>query len=120
MRHIYQRRLISARLEGRGAPPAAGYRCPVTTLPGQKPEETRVGGYRLIARIGEGGMGVVHLAQAPDGSRVALKVLRPHIIGDDEARERLAREVSSLRRITSPRIAEVLDADPHGPTPYVA
>jgi predicted Ser/Thr protein kinase len=92
----------------------------VTTLPGKKPEETRVGGYRLIARIGEGGMGVVHLAQAPDGSRVALKVLRPHIIGDDEARERLAREVSSLRRITSPRIAEVLDADPHGPTPYVA
>ena len=47
-------------------------------------------------------------------------MLRPHIIGDDEARERLAREVSSLRRITSPRIAEVLDADPHGPTPYVA
>ncbi len=92
----------------------------MTTLPGKKPEETRVGGYRLIARIGEGGMGVVHLAQAPDGSRVALKVLRPHIIGDDEARERLAREVSSLRRITSPRIAEVLDADPHGPTPYVA
>ena len=40
----------------------------------------------------------MHLAQAPDGSRVALKVLRPHIIGDDEARERLAREVTSLRR----------------------
>ena len=92
----------------------------MTTLPGQKPEETRIGGYRLIARIGEGGMGVVHLAQAPDGSRVALKVLRPHIVGDDEARERLAREVNSLRRITSPRIAEVIDADPHGPTPYVA
>ena len=27
-------------------------------------------------------MGVVHLAQAPDGSRVALKVLRPHVVGD--------------------------------------
>ena len=92
----------------------------MTTLPGQKPEETRIGGYRLIARIGEGGMGVVHLAQASDGRRVALKVLRPHIIGDDEARERLAREVSSLGRITSPRIAEVIDADPYGPTPYVA
>ena len=103
-----------------GLPSAAGYRCPVTTVHGQKPEETRIGGYRLIARIGEGGMGVVHLAQAPDGSRVALKVLRPHIVGDDEARERLAREVNSLRRITSPRIAEVIDADPHGPTPYVA
>jgi predicted Ser/Thr protein kinase len=85
-----------------------------------QPEGARVGDYRLIARIGEGGMGVVHLAQAPDGRRVALKVLRQHIIGDEEARERLAREVSSLRRITSPRIAEVLDADPYGPTPFVA
>ena len=64
-------------------------------------------------------MGVVHLAQGPDGRRVALKVLRPHIVGDVEARERLAREVSSLRRITSPRVAEILDADPHGEIPYV-
>ncbi|MEP6815372.1 MAG: serine/threonine-protein kinase [Marmoricola sp.] len=85
-----------------------------------QPDEQRVGDYRLIARIGEGGMGVVHLAQGPDGRRVALKVLRQHIVGDEEARERLAREVSSLRRITSPRIAEVLDADPYGPTPFVA
>jgi len=65
-------------------------------------------------------MGVVHLAQAPDGNRVALKVLRPHIVGDDEARERLAREVASLRRVRSPRIAEVIDADPWGSTPFVA
>ena len=79
-----------------------------------------MGDYRLLAKIGEGGMGVVHLAQAPDGSRVALKVLRQDIIGDDEARERLAREVASLRRVTSPRIAEVIDADPWGETPYVA
>ena len=64
-------------------------------------------------------MGVVHLAQGPDGKRVALKVLRPHIVGDREARERLAREVSSLQRISSPRIAEFLDADPHGPVPFV-
>jgi len=80
----------------------------------------RVGGYRLLAKIGEGGMGVVHLAQAQDGARVALKVLRPHVIGDDEARERLSREVASLRRVSSPRVAEVLDADPWGDTPYVA
>src|SRR6476619_8220491 len=80
----------------------------------------RVGDYRLLAKIGEGGMGVVHLAQGADGARVALKVLRPHIGGDDEARVRLAREVASLRRVTSPRIAEVIDADPWGETPYVA
>lgn len=80
----------------------------------------RVGGYRLLAKIGEGGMGVVHLGQAENGARVALKVLRPHVIGDDEARERLSREVASLRRVRSPRVAEVLDADPWGETPYVA
>ena len=90
------------------------------TTSSHTPPDLRVGGYRLLAKIGEGGMGVVHLAQAGDGSRVALKVLRPHIIGDDEARERLAREVASLRRVTSPRIAEVLDADPWGETPFVA
>jgi serine/threonine protein kinase len=91
----------------------------VTTLSSSRPEETRVGVYRLLAPIGEGGMGVVHLAQGPDGKRVALKVLRPHIVGDTEARERLAREVSSLQRISSPRIAEILDADPDGPVPFV-
>ena len=41
-------------------------------------------------------MGVVHLARKPGGQRVALKVLRPHIVGDDEARARLARV--SVRR----------------------
>ncbi len=80
----------------------------------------QVGRYRLLARIGEGGMGVVHLAQAPDGARVALKVLRPHIVGDEEARQRLAREVASLSRVSSPRVAEVIDAEPWGETPFVA
>lgn len=79
-----------------------------------------MGDYLLIAKIGEGGMGVVHLAAAADGRRVALKVLRPHIVGDQEARERLAREVGSLSRIVSPRVAEVLDADPYGEVPFVA
>jgi serine/threonine protein kinase len=91
----------------------------MTAAPQPSPQLANIGPYRLLARIGEGGMGVVHLAQTVDGRRVALKVLRPHVVGDAEARERLAREVSSLRRVTSPRVAEILDADPHGPTPYV-
>ncbi|MGH3413837.1 MAG: serine/threonine-protein kinase [Marmoricola sp.] len=86
-------------------------------------EERSVGGYRLLGIIGEGGMGVVHLAEAQDGRlqgrHVAMKVLRPHVVGDAEGRDRLAREVSSLRRVSSPRVAEVLDADPYGPIPYV-
>ena len=86
-------------------------------------EDRYVGGYRLLTVIGEGGMGVVHLAQSvesPGAPRVALKVLRPHIVGDEEARQRLAQEVGSQRRITSPRIAEIVDADPFGPVPFVA
>lgn len=89
-----------------------------TTAP--QPPGLRVGAYRLLTQIGEGGMGVVHLAQAPDGRRVALKVLRPHIVGDREGRERLAREVSSLKRVRSTRVAEIIDADPWGATPFVA
>lgn len=65
-------------------------------------------------------MGVVHLAQGSDGRRVALKVLRPHVVGDEEARDRLAREVNSLSRVRSPRVAEILDSDPWGPVPFVA
>jgi hypothetical protein len=84
------------------------------------PPGLTVGGYTLLARLGEGGMGVVHLARKPGGERVALKVLRPHIIGDDEARARLAREVSSLSRIRSRWVAEIVDADPWGPVPFVA
>ncbi len=79
-----------------------------------------MGDYELLTRLGEGGMGVVHLARKPGGDRVALKVLRPHIVGDDEARHRLAREVSSLSRVRSRRVAEILDADPWGDIPYVA
>ncbi|MBO0847490.1 MAG: serine/threonine protein kinase [Nocardioides sp.] len=79
-----------------------------------------VGEYTLLARLGEGGMGVVHLARKPGGPRVALKVLRPHIVGDEEARRRLAREVSSLERVRSRWVAEILDADPWAPTPYIA
>ena len=65
-------------------------------------------------------MGVVHLARRGDGPRVALKVLRPHIVGDDEARRRLAREVGSLSRVRSRWVAEIVDADPWAPMPYVA
>ncbi|MDI6910318.1 serine/threonine-protein kinase [Nocardioides sp.] len=80
-----------------------------------------VGGYTLLARLGEGGMGVVHLARrGPSGQRVALKVLRPHIVGDEEARQRLAREVGSLSRVRSQWVAEIVDADPWAEVPYVA
>ncbi len=79
----------------------------------------RLGPYRLIHRIGEGGMGVVHLGLDRQGRAVAVKVLRPHIAHDADARSRLEREVESLSRITDDRVAAVLDADIFGERPYI-
>ncbi len=84
-----------------------------------QPATASLGSYRLLGQIGEGGMGVVHLAADANGRRVALKVLRPQVVGDEEGRRRLAREVSSLSQVRSPHVAEFLDADPWGPMPYV-
>ena len=64
-------------------------------------------------------MGVVHLARDPDGGLVALKVLRPWIAEDVNARRRLIREVETMRRVRSPFVAEVLDADVDGEFPYI-
>jgi len=79
----------------------------------------RLGPYRLLDRIGEGGMGVVHLATDPENRLVAIKVLRPQVAGDATARRRLAREVETMRRVHSPFVADVIDADVTGPVPYV-
>jgi hypothetical protein len=83
------------------------------------PEGTRIGPYRLIQQLGEGGMGVVHLALDPSGRAVALKLLRPHVAHDRDARTRLAREVQVLGRIRDQRVAAVIDADLDGERPYL-
>ena len=79
----------------------------------------RVGDYELHERLGEGGMGVVWRATDATGREVAIKVLREHIAHDQQARERLRREVSTLARVHHPRVAAVIDADVDGPAPYI-
>jgi len=64
-------------------------------------------------------MGVVHLARDPADGLVALKVLRPWVAEDVNARRRLIREVETMRRVRSPFVAEVLDADVNGEFPYI-
>jgi predicted Ser/Thr protein kinase len=78
-----------------------------------------LGPYRLQDRLGEGGMGVVHLARDPEGRLVAIKVLHPLGTEGPNARRRLAREVETMRRVRSPYVAEVLDADVTGEFPYI-
>ncbi|MEU4543807.1 protein kinase domain-containing protein [Nonomuraea dietziae] len=83
----------------------------------QAPE--RLGPYRLVRKIGEGGMGVVHLGIDEEGREVAIKVLHPHVAADLKARDRLTREVETMRRVRSRYVAEVLDAELVGGQPYV-
>lgn len=76
-------------------------------------------GYRLLRRIGAGGMGTVHEALDADGNRVAVKVLHPAIAADPAARERLRREVALLHRVRGQGVARVLDAEVDGVTAFV-
>ncbi|WP_058234893.1 serine/threonine-protein kinase [Devriesea agamarum] len=68
-------------------------------------------GYDVAERIGSGGMGIVYRARDAEGRDVAIKMLRPEIGGDQQARQRLAREVKALQRVRSDNIAQVLDAE---------
>ena len=102
------------------APPAGPRRTGPDGAPEDgRPRHERLGRYRLVEEIGEGGMGVVHLGLDPRGRAVAIKVLRPHVATDDEARLRLQREVETLSRIQDHRVATVIDADVMAPRPYI-
>ncbi|MBP2706698.1 serine/threonine protein kinase [Microbispora sp. RL4-1S] len=79
----------------------------------------RVGPYALVERLGRGGMGEVYLGASRKGDQVAVKMLRDPIEGDPDARLRLEREVRALRRVESPYVAGVLDADLSGDRPYL-
>jgi predicted Ser/Thr protein kinase len=79
----------------------------------------KIGPYRVIEKIGEGGMGVVYLGADAERRQVAIKVLGPAVASDPSARQRLAREVETMRRVRNRYVAEVLDADVDGPAPYI-
>ncbi|MER7213475.1 serine/threonine-protein kinase [Streptosporangium sp. NPDC000239] len=79
----------------------------------------RVGSYTLVERLGRGGMGEVYHATNKRGESVALKMLHDAVDADAESRIRLEREVRALRRVESPYVARVLDADLACERPYL-
>ncbi|UYQ63715.1 serine/threonine-protein kinase [Streptomyces peucetius] len=83
-------------------------------------EPRRIGAYRLLGRLGAGGMGRVYLGRSAGGRTVAVKVVHPHFALDDEFRARFRREVEAARRVGGEWTAPVLDADPDAPVPWVA
>ena len=68
----------------------------------------RLGPYRIVRKLGEGGMGVVHLAEDTRlGRRVAIKALPPRFTRDERRRRRLRREARAAASLTHPGIATV-------------
>ncbi|MFF7450644.1 MULTISPECIES: protein kinase [unclassified Streptomyces] len=83
-------------------------------------EPTAVGPYRLLGRLGSGGMGRVYLGRSAGGRTVAVKIVHPHFALDEEFRARFRREVEAARRVGGAWTAPVLDADPEAAVPWVA
>jgi Protein kinase domain len=78
-----------------------------------------VGGYRLIGRLGAGGMGQVFLATSPGGRKVAVKRIHAEYANDPEFRGRFAREIEAARRVGGFHTAQVVDADPRADPPWM-
>ncbi|TVL88768.1 hypothetical protein CD790_29950 [Streptomyces sp. SAJ15] len=79
-----------------------------------------MGPFRIVARLGSGGMGRVYLGRSRGGRPVAVKVVRPELAEDEEFRRRFAREVAAARQVNGVFTAGVVDADPDGSPAWLA
>ncbi|GGU02625.1 serine/threonine protein kinase [Streptomyces violascens] len=83
-------------------------------------DPSTVGGYRLTAVLGAGGMGKVYLSYTPGGRPIALKVIRPEFSEDPEFRRRFQQEVKAAQRVQGLYTAPVIDFDTEGTQPWLA
>ncbi|MFI9836057.1 protein kinase [Nonomuraea sp. NPDC051941] len=79
----------------------------------------RLGAYEIVARLGEGGQGVVYLGKSDSGEQVAVKLLHNALVADADARTRFLREVAVAQRVARFCTAPVLHADLDGSRPYI-
>ncbi|GHK02363.1 hypothetical protein SY2F82_41600 [Streptomyces sp. Y2F8-2] len=92
---------------------------PRPSQPSELPEQ--IGPYRLIRRLGSGGMGTVYYATDPAGGEpLAVKVLHQSFAADPAHRARFRRETTTLRKVTSPYLVPLIAADPDAPLPWLA
>ncbi|MEU6089554.1 serine/threonine-protein kinase [Streptomyces sp. NPDC047085] len=79
-----------------------------------------IGPYRIVGRLGAGGMGTVHAGLTAEGLRVAVKVIHPAQAQDPEFRARFRREVQLSARVHGPCLVPLLAADPEAAAPWLA
>ncbi|MGP4028739.1 serine/threonine-protein kinase [Actinomadura sp. 3N407] len=75
--------------------------------------------YRVLARIGSGGMGVVYLGRSAAGRTVAIKMVHPEFAADHDFRARFEREARVARSVGGGFTAAVIDADPGAEIPWL-
>ncbi|MFE0193402.1 protein kinase [Streptomyces sp. NPDC058989] len=80
----------------------------------------RLGPYRLLGVLGEGGMGKVYVGQDAEGTVAAVKVLRPELTGETNLVRRFVREAQAAQAVTSKGVARVLGAQTEGGRPWIA
>ncbi len=85
----------------------------------EKNDPESIGPFKLVARLGAGGMGVVYLATRGSQS-VALKVLNSALTENSVARSRFKKEIQTLQQIDSPFVAKVVDAHADAETAWLA
>ncbi|MFD8688741.1 bifunctional serine/threonine-protein kinase/ABC transporter substrate-binding protein [Streptomyces sp. NPDC059651] len=83
-------------------------------------DPARIGGHRLLGRLGVGGMGVVYLGRTDAGALAAIKVILPEYATDDDFRTRFRREAEAARLVDSPWVVAVTGADTEGEQPWLA
>ncbi|CAM5421967.1 hypothetical protein GCM10010222_09210 [Streptomyces tanashiensis] len=88
--------------------------------PLKKADPSSIAGYRLLGRLGTGGMGVVYLARSAGGALAALKLIRAEHAADPGFRARFRRETTAAERITGRWVVRVLGADPEAREPWLA
>ncbi|MEU1669133.1 PQQ-binding-like beta-propeller repeat protein [Streptomyces sparsogenes] len=89
-------------------------------LPLTHDDPQQLGPFRLIARLGGGGMGTVYLGRSPGGRTVALKTMHERIATQATFRSRFRLEIDAARVIGERYGAAVVDADPFGAVPWLA